>query len=191
MSVGIQATRYQGDLSYLTKKYGIHKFDHGQSVTPEQIQRDFALFEVELKNKRIFTCERPRDYLEAPTVPSPLPHGSRYTTTVAVSPGPRRQVMDVNSGLTPSLVLQTADGSSAHEEHHNIQQSIYAEAARLDGPDSHRELTQELETIIRQANQANPTEDMTQPGQRLTQPRAVKDNGEGSTCLLSPIGYLK
>jgi hypothetical protein len=53
-SVATQAIRYQGDLSYLTKRYGIHKFDFGQTVAPEQIQREFALFEIELKNKRIF-----------------------------------------------------------------------------------------------------------------------------------------
>ena len=53
-SVATQAIRYQGDLSYLTKRYGIHKFDFGQTVAPEQIQREFALFEIELKSKRIF-----------------------------------------------------------------------------------------------------------------------------------------
>lgn len=148
-SVGTQATRYHGDLSYLTKKYGVHKFDHGQSVTPEQIARDFALFEVELRNKRIFTCERPRDYLETPTGPSPLPNGSRYPATgVATSPL-RRHMMDFNAGISPSLMLQSAGESSMHDDTQNIQRSIYAEAGRLDGADSQRGLTQELETIVR------------------------------------------
>lgn len=78
-------------------------------------------------------------------------------------------MMDLNTGLTPSLLLQTADGSSVHEDHQNIQQSIYAEAAGLDGPSSHRDLTQELETIVRQANnQVNPDEDKKWLGRRLT-----------------------
>lgn len=64
-SVATQAIRYQGDLSYLTKRYGIHKFDFGQTVGPEQIKREFALFEIELKNKRIFAGQpRGGDSLE-------------------------------------------------------------------------------------------------------------------------------
>lgn len=59
-SVGTQVLRYEGDMDYLTKKYGLHKSDFCQSVDPDQIKHEFALFDIELKNKRLFTCESPQ-----------------------------------------------------------------------------------------------------------------------------------
>ena len=105
-SVATQAIRYQGDLSYLTKRYGIHKFDFGQTVAPELIKREFALFEIELKNKRIFAGQ---------------PRGGA---------SPERQQQErwglPTSGTDHSLRPAGAkeDGSSVHEDH-TIEDSIY------------------------------------------------------------------
>ena len=52
-SVAIQATRYNDK----NRKYGLHIQDFGQTVDPENIKRAFALLEIELKNKRVLTCE--------------------------------------------------------------------------------------------------------------------------------------
>ena len=57
-STAVQAVRYQGDLSYLYKRYGVHIADFGQSVNPAKIKREFEIFDVEQKNKRIFQFEQ-------------------------------------------------------------------------------------------------------------------------------------
>lgn len=52
-NVGLQVTRFKDDTSFLTKKKGLHVFDVGQCVDQYQIKREFALRDIEMKNKRI------------------------------------------------------------------------------------------------------------------------------------------
>ena len=51
---GTQCERYQGDLSYLYKQYGKHKFDFGQSVEEADISRCQQLIAQHEKNRRVF-----------------------------------------------------------------------------------------------------------------------------------------